>query len=33
MRIVHDRIATVMEDILLPELLQLENRVAPTFRS
>ena len=28
MRIVHDRIATLMEDIHLPELLQMENRKA-----
>ena len=26
MRVVHDRIASLMEDILLPELLRLENR-------
>lgn len=33
MRVVHDRIATLMEDIHLPELLQLDNRAAPIFPS
>ena len=32
MRVVHNRTATLMEDILLPELLQLENRAAPILR-
>jgi Rrf2 family protein len=32
MRVVHDRIATLMEDIHLPELLQLDQRTAPILR-